>query len=133
MFIANLIAQTQEIDISGGTGGFKPPTEAYSTGSNQGFTALDNLELFISNIIGFMTVLASLFFVVNFVIGAFQWVTSGGDKGNLEKARNKMMYGAIGMILIIASYSLLGLLSSLIGLDFLNPAEQIRRIVPTTL
>jgi hypothetical protein len=90
---------------------------------------LTNLEFFISNLIGFLTALGSIFFVIYFVLGAFQWITSGGDKGKLESARNRMMYGVLGMILIIASYSLLGLLSGLIGVDFLNPAEQIRNIV----
>jgi hypothetical protein len=121
----SLIAQKTDIPL----GGFTPPTPAYSEGSEDPDTALANLEAFISNLIGFLTVLGSLFFVVYFVIGAFQWITSGGDKGSLEKARNRMMYGALGMILIIAAYSILGLLSGLIGLDFLNPAEQIRNII----
>ncbi|HEX9817329.1 MAG TPA: hypothetical protein VGA89_00315 [Patescibacteria group bacterium] len=114
-------------------GGFTPPSPAYSEGSENADTALANLESFVSNLIGFLTAMGSLFFVIYFITGAFSWITSGGDKGKLENARNRMMYGALGMILIIASYSLLGLLSGLIGLDFLNPAEQIRNIVaPTT-
>ena len=67
--------------------------------------------------------------MINFVIGAFQWVTSGGDKGKLESARNRMLYGVMGMVLIIGSYSMLGLISGLIGIDLLNPAEQIMQIV----
>ncbi|MFH2118381.1 MAG: hypothetical protein ABII10_01445 [Candidatus Paceibacterota bacterium] len=110
-------------------GGFTPPTTAYTEGSDVGTGALDNLELFVSNIIGFLTALGSLFFVVQFVIGAFQWITSEGDKGKLEKARNQMLHGAMGMIIIIISYSLIGLLGSLLGFDFLNPAEQILNII----
>lgn len=110
-------------------GKFTPPTTAYSAGSDTAEGALGNLESLISNIIGFLTVLASLFFVVYFIIGAFQWVTSGGDKGKLETARNRMMSGVIGMIIVIAAYSIIGLLSGIIGLDFLNPAEQIKNIV----
>jgi hypothetical protein len=123
--IFSLIAQGTNIPL----GGFTPPSTAYSEGSAEGDTALTNLEFFISNLIGFLTALGSIFFVIYFVLGAFQWITSGGDKGKLESARNRMMYGVLGMILIIASYSLLGLLSGLIGVDFLNPAEQIRNIV----
>lgn len=125
---SNLIAQgndLKEIPL----GDFTPPTDAYSAGAvgdKSGEAALGNLESFISNIIGFLTVLASLFFVIYFIIGAFQWITSGGDKGKLENARNRMMYGVLGMVIIVASYSILGLLSGLIGIDFLNPAAQIR-------
>ena len=122
-----LIAQ-QPIDL----GTFDPPTGAYSEGSGDdpsGGTALTNVETLISNVIGLLTVLASLMFVIYFILGAFEWISSGGDKGKLEKARNRMMYGVIGMIIIVGAYSLLGLLSGIIGIDFLNPAQQIRDIV----
>ena len=124
----SLIAHQQEINL----GGFTPPTGAYSEGSagdTGGAGALENMEKLISNMIGLLTVLASLMFVVYFILGAFEWISSGGDKGKLEKARNRMMYGVLGMIIIVGAYSLLGLLSGIIGIDFLNPAEQIRNIV----
>lgn len=118
-----LIAQSVPI------GTFQPPTDAYSEGSATKRGALDNMEQFLSTLIGFMTVLGSILFVIYFVLGAFEWITSAGDKGKLEKARNRMLYGVLGMILIVASYSLLGLLSGIIGLDFLNPASQIEKII----
>ena len=122
--LLTLIAQ-QPIDL----GTFTPPTKTYSEGSAEGFNALTNLEAFISNLIGFMTALGALLFVIYFVLGAYEWISSGGDKGKLEKARNRMMYGILGMILIVGSYSLIGLLSGIIGIDFLNPAETIYKIV----
>lgn len=125
MLLSSLIAQNKEIPL----GEFTPPTGAYSEGSQTEAGALRNFESLISNIIGVLTVLASLFFVIYFVVGAFEWVSSGGDKGKLEHARNRMTYGILGMVVIVASYSLLGLLSGLVGIDFLNPAEQIRSII----
>lgn len=125
MLFSSLIAQNNEIPL----GRFTPPTGAYSTGSETESGALDNFESLISNILGVLTVLASLFFVIYFVVGAFEWVSSGGDKGKLEHARNRMTSGILGMVIIVASYSLLGLLSGLIGIDFLNPADQIRNII----
>jgi len=109
-------------------GGFQPPADAYSKGSNTASGALSNLELFVSNIIGFMTAIGSVFFVIYFILGAFEWITSGGDKGKAEKARNRMLNGAIGLVIMVASYAILGLLGSFIGLDLLNPAEQINNI-----
>lgn len=127
----SLLAQTQNtIDL----GGFTPPTDAYSAGSEasvDGAGALKNLETFISNIIGFMTVLGSVLFVLYFVLGAFEWVTSGGDKGKTEKARNRMMNGALGLVLLVASYGIIGLVGSFIGLDLLNPAAQLGKIYST--
>ncbi|NCN45611.1 MAG: hypothetical protein COU63_03690 [Candidatus Pacebacteria bacterium CG10_big_fil_rev_8_21_14_0_10_36_11] len=128
--ILSLIAQNNTIDL----GGFTPPTDAYSKGSGSsanGAQALKNLELFISNIIGFMTALGGIFFVIYFVLGAFEWISSGGDKGKVEKARNRMMNGAIGLVLMVAAYGIIGLLGSFVGLDLLNPAEQINQIYST--
>jgi len=112
-------------------GGFTPPTNAYSQGSDTTAGALSNLELFISNIIGFITVIGGVFFVIYFVLGAFEWITSGGDKGKAEKARQRITNGAIGLVILVASYAIIGLLGSFIGLDLLNPAEQIRSIYET--
>jgi hypothetical protein len=128
--LLTLIAQKKSIDL----GGFTPPTDAYSEGSGatvDGTGAINNLELFISNIMGFMTALGSVFFVIYFVTGSFEWVTSGGDKGKTEKARNRMMNGALGLVLLVASYGIIGLVGSFVGLDLLNPGTQIQQIYTT--
>jgi hypothetical protein len=126
----NLFTLIAQGDVDLGT--FQPATDAYSAGSGDdpsGGLALANMETLISNLIGALTVVGSILFVVYFILGAFEWISSGGDKGKLEHARNRMMYGILGMIIIVGAYSLLGLLSGIIGLDFLNPAKQINDIV----
>jgi hypothetical protein len=125
-FVSTFIAQGQDIPL----GKVVPPTDAFSKGSDTGTTALTNLELFISNTIGFLTTLGSIFFVVYFFLGALSWITSGGDKGKAEKARDQMTQGVLGLVVIIASYAVLGLVGSVIGLKILNPAEQIQLIIP---
>lgn len=117
--------------IAQNLGTFQPPTTAYSQGSaTSEQAAFRNFESLFSNIIGFLTALGAIAFVLFFVVGAFEWITSGGEKGKLEHARNRMMYGAIGMIIIVAAYGILGLMSSVVGIDFLNPAQQLQRLIP---
>lgn len=126
-FIASsLIAATRDIPL----GPIEPVTDAYSQGSTTTAGALSNLELFLSNLIGFMTTLAAIFFIVYFFMGAFGWVTSGGDKGKTEKAREQITQGVLGLVLIIAAYAIIGLIGSIIGLDILTPGEQIRKLIP---
>jgi hypothetical protein len=91
-------------------------------------SALSTLELTISRIIGVITMLAALFFIVYFFLAAFAWVTAGGDAGAIGKARDKMTQGVVGLIIIIASYSVIGLVGTVIGLDILNPFNQIESI-----
>jgi hypothetical protein len=91
-------------------------------------SALSTLELTISRIIGVITMISALFFIVYFFLAAFQWITAGGDSGAINKARDKMTQGVIGLIIIIASYSVIGLVGTVIGLDILNPLNQFESI-----
>lgn len=111
-------------------GSIEPVTTARApkTLTSEGFIA--SLELYIGDIIGAITVLAVLFFVVYSFLAAFEWATAGGDSSKIEKAKNKFVWGTLGIILIVASYAIIGLIGSLIGIDILNPGELINNIIP---
>lgn len=112
-------------------GTINPPTEAYSQSSATGRTALTNLELFISNVVGILTVVASLAFILYFMLGAVSWVTSGGDSGKVQKARDQMIQGILGLIVVVAAYGIIGLVGRILGLRILNPAQEIELIIPS--
>lgn len=135
-FLTLIAAVTPGAGASAGTavplGKIIPASEAYNAGSETATGAITNLELLISNMVGFFTIVGGLIFLVYFFIGAFNWVTSAGDKGKLEKARGHMVDGAIGMVIMVASYSAIGLIGSIIGFDLLNPGKEIMKLVPTT-
>ena len=57
--------------------------------------------------------LAALFFLV---AGGIKWITSGGDKANLETARNWIVAAAVGLIITFASYFILNIILELFGL-----------------
>lgn len=129
MSLPSLIAETSSAQPNPVKLGSFEPLGAFGAGSDTQKGAIDNLESFVSAILGILTFLAAVFFVVQFVIGGFMWVSSGGDKGKLEQARNRMVYGVIGMIIIVASYSIIGLLGSLLGIDLLRPGAQLGTIL----
>ncbi len=107
-------------------GGFKPATTAYSEAAPTETGTLTNLELFISNVIGILTVLAGIFFIIYFILGAFKWVTAGGDAGKVGKARDEMVEGVLGLIIIVMAYGLIGIIGTMLGLDILNPQNVIQ-------
>lgn len=118
-----LIAQTS-------LGTLRPPTDSYSDGSAaSAVNATANLENFISAIIGLLTILAGLFFIVYFLLAAFKWITAGGDSGKVSKARDQIIQGIIGLILIVAAYSVVGLIGTVLGLDLLHPGTAIMSLV----
>jgi hypothetical protein len=98
-----------------------------------GVGALDSLENMVSFIIGVFTVLGGIFFIYYFVFGAFKWITAAGDSGQVQKARDQMTLGVVGLIVLIASYSIIGLIGTVIGLDLLNPAAQLGELRNTFL
>lgn len=77
----------------------------------------------LSIIIGVMTVAAGLWFLFQFFIGAFTWLTSGGDKVALENARKKITNAIIGLVIVVAAIFLIDLIGSIIGLDILSPSK----------
>ncbi len=90
--------------------------------------ALTNLEVFLSRVIGGLTTLSSFFFLLYFVLGTFSWVTAGGDQSKISKARDQMVQGALGMIVIVGAYSVIGTIGTVLGLKLLSPADQLRSV-----
>jgi hypothetical protein len=111
-------------------GSIEPVTDFRQPESLEDGAVLSTLELWISDIIGVLTILASLFFIVYAFIAAFNWVTAGGDKGKIEKAKDRLVWGTLGLILIVASYAIIGLIGGIIGLEILEPAKMIQEIIP---
>jgi magnesium-transporting ATPase (P-type) len=112
--------------------GLQPPSDAYSKDSAvaNGQAALNNMTQMISNVIGIATVLAAILFIIYFLMAAYAWITSEGDSGKLQKARNQMIHAIIGLVVLVSAYAIIGLVGSVVGIDILNPAEVLRELVP---
>lgn len=82
-----------------------------------------------SGIIGFLTVVAGLWFGLQMILGGYDWINSAGDKGKLETARNKIIYALLGIGIVVGAYVIIGLIGTLLGLQILNPGEIISNIV----
>jgi hypothetical protein len=71
----------------------------------------------ISSIIGVLLIVAFLLAFLYMIAGGISWVTSGGDKANLEKARNKIINAIEGLFIVAASYAIFKLVGQFLGLD----------------
>ena len=60
--------------------------------------------------------IGSLAVIVYFLLGAFTWITSGGDKTKVEEARNKISTAIIGLIVLAATIALFNLVASFLGI-----------------
>lgn len=62
-------------------------------------------------------ILIALFFLV---YGGIKWITSGGDKGGVEAARNQIVAAVIGLIVVFLAFFILNLVLGFFGLSLFN-------------
>ena len=98
------------------------------TGNDASTQAATSLNTIVSGIVTFLTIMASLWFIFQFMLGAFSWISSGSDKGALQMARDRMLHAVIGMVIVAASYILIGLVGKVVGIDILNPGKMLKSV-----
>lgn len=106
---------------SGGTGGvfgkITPPKELAP------FTAADptgagGISKFLSNLVSLIYTLASIVLLFMFIWGAFDWLTSGGDKEKVAAARGKIISAIIGIVLFAVAFAVIQILGVFTGFSF---------------
>lgn len=98
-----------------------------------GVTPDAQIPLFVdimSKIIGILTVSGALWFVIQFILGAFRWITSGGDAKAVEGARMQIIHAIIGMVIVFGSLIMLSLLGRIMGVDLLDLQNIIEDLTP---
>jgi|GEM_PF-394391 len=89
------------------------------------------MELIISNVLGLITVLGGALFITYFLLGAVGWITAGGDSGKITKARDQIIHGVIGLLILVVTYSVVGLIGTVLGMDqILSPAQALKALIP---
>jgi magnesium-transporting ATPase (P-type) len=84
----------------------------------------DGSSSFVLTLIGNLLSLAMMFgalIVLAFLImGAFEWITSAGDTGKLEKARNRITQAIVGLILLSTTLAIFTFIQSWLGIEVIN-------------
>ena len=74
----------------------------------------------IGSILGIVIAIGTLMLLIYLIWGAFSWVTSSGDKGKLEEARNRMSTAVIGIIVLSSVVALFMLIQQILGICVLD-------------
>ena len=93
------------------------PALAIDVNVNPGTGFAEDFGSFINGILSFVMVIAALLVFLYLIWGGIEWITSGGDKGKTESARNKITSAIIGLIVVAASYAILTLALNFLGFD----------------
>jgi Type IV secretion system pilin len=95
-------------DIIGG--GKTGATANYQNGG----TALGAL---VSQLVGALFIAGFLLAFVFLLMGGISWITSGGDKTKLEKARDEITNSLMGIVVVAAAWAISVLVANFFGLD----------------
>lgn len=101
----NILIKTTEavetITIAKSDLGFSPP----------------NLNDIITFIIRFLFIVAGLVAILFLILGAISWITAGGNKENVDKAREKIQNAVIGLALVFIVIGIVVLLETILFPD----------------
>lgn len=76
----------------------------------------------LGKLINLFVVFIGLVMLIYLLWGTLDWITSGGDKEKLEKARHKLVQAIIGMLVVFGVLMLFGLLAGdILGIITKNP------------
>ena len=98
------------------------------------FLELGNITVagLISSGIKLALIIAAVVFFFMLVVGGIRWILSGGDKGKLETAQQKILHAVMGLVIVFASWAIFIVLLQFLGMsDGFGGA--IKLILPTLL
>lgn len=81
---------------------------------------IQDIGLFISNIVGVALAIASIATFVWLVWGGVEWLTSGGDKSKLENARTRITNALVGLAIVAIAWAVFIFVDYFLGLDLAN-------------
>ncbi len=76
--------------------------------------------LFLPKLLTLGLIIGVLIFFFIIVIGAIQWISSGGDKNALEGARSKITNAIVGIVVLFAVFAVLRLVGDFLGITILT-------------
>lgn len=78
---------------------------------------IEDLGLFVSKLVGAALIISAILVFVYLVWGGIQWITSGGDKGKTEEARNRITAALVGLAIVAAAWAVIQLVTYFFGID----------------
>lgn len=75
------------------------------------------LESILSTVIGFLTVIAVLFFVIQIILAGYGFISGQGDEKKIEASRKKLTDSILGLTIVVIAFGLGAFIAKLLGLS----------------
>ncbi|KUK78872.1 MAG: hypothetical protein XD95_0735, partial [Microgenomates bacterium 39_7] len=80
----------------------------------------DQITGIISTVIGILTAIAIIWFIIEFIISGFLLISSAGDQEKTAEAKKRLTQSLIGLVIVLGAMFLFTIISYIAGIDFLN-------------
>jgi cytochrome bd-type quinol oxidase subunit 2 len=88
------------------------------------------VESFFTIALGFLTVIGGIMFLIYFVLGGLNWISSRGEKEMVAKAQRYMSNALIGLIVVILAWAFTGIIGAALGFSILDLANNLNALAP---
>ncbi len=85
-----------------------------------GESGIGFFQVFLPKLLTLALIIGSLVFFFIMIIGAIQWISSGGDKTALEEAKKKITNAIIGLFILFSVFAILKLIENFFGISILT-------------
>ncbi|KKU82963.1 MAG: hypothetical protein UY10_C0018G0002 [Microgenomates group bacterium GW2011_GWA2_47_8] len=84
-------------------------------GPEKDVATIQSLETLFGNVVGVIVQLSVVALFIMFIVAGFSFLFSGGDAKKLEQARGTFTNAIIGLVVVIAAYLILRIISVFTG------------------
>lgn len=74
----------------------------------------------ISQVIGLLSIVAIIWFVLQLVLAGITIISAGGNKEKIAETQKRITYSALGLLVALLATFLVAILSYIFNIDFLN-------------
>ncbi|HOG37658.1 MAG TPA: hypothetical protein PKZ92_01775 [Candidatus Woesebacteria bacterium] len=74
------------------------------------------LEGFLSQIIGILTIVAVIYFIIQVIFAGYSFISAQGNKDKIEAARSRLTNGILGLTIIVVALGVGAFIASLLGI-----------------
>jgi len=104
--------------IAASTGSITNPVLPQQLGENP--EPVSYLQKIMTAAVTLILTIGAIFFFFNLVFGAIQWISSGGDKEAVGKARGRVTSAIIGIVILFAVFAIMLLIETIFKVHILT-------------
>lgn len=75
--------------------------------------------VFIPTAVTLALTIAAIIFFFYFLLGGIAWITSGGDKAQIESARSRLTSALIGIVIVLSVFVIVKIIEVFFGISLL--------------